>query len=628
MKAALDPKVKKTQHIQLRAGTQFPLVSPQTRPYTPRPLFTQAKADEKRTMTGDTPPTDTPMSTFHAEPDMDQQPAANAPVQVVDKGQGERAVAATEPDEPKAVTMPDGSELGAVEGADDFEALMAQSMTAPKADAVFNPGDKVEGIVEVISLHGREVFLDLGGRATGYILKEELVDDEGNLTVKQGDKVEGIVVGTDFNGIKIRRSLARTDGDFRALKDALVAGLPVEGKVVATNKGGFEVLVSGARAFCPMSQIDLYRPDDPQQFVGKTMLFKLIELKGREAVLSRQALLKQEREEKAKELREKLKVGARLEGTVRSIQKYGAFVDLGGIDGLIHVSELSWDHGIDPHKVVKLGQKVEVVVLEIDDSRGRVALSLKKAKGDPYETAVEGLGVGATVEGTVARLTNFGAFVTIAEGVDGLIHVSDMAHHRVRHPKEILSIGDVVKVRVTEIDLARRRIGLSLKALAEDPWDSVTTRFPVDSTVTGKVESVRDFGIFVALGDGITALLPASESGVPHGQPLQSQYKVGSEVTATVLRIDENDRKMALTTRDPSEARARRGGGGGGGGGGYGDRRGGGGDRRGGDRRGGGRGRGPRRDSGPRSWMDSDDKSESVGAFGAALLKALKKDEK
>ncbi len=554
-------------------------------------------------MTGDTSTNEGPTSATEGPP-----PAApTEPTTYITKGQGEREVTT-------APLMPDPS-LGAVEGVDDFEALMAESMTQPAALAVFNPGDKAEGIVEVISLHGREVFLDLGGRATGYILKEELLDEEGNLTVAQGDKVAGVVVGTDFNGIKIRRSLARTDGDFGALRDALAADLPVEGKVVSTNKGGFEVLVSGARAFCPMSQIDLYRPEDPATFVGKTLLFKLVEVKGREAVLSRQALMKAEREEKAKALREKLSVGARLNGTVRSIQKYGAFVDLGGIDGLIHVSELSWEHGVDPHQLVKLGQEVEVVVLEIDTARDRIALSLKQAAGDPYETAIEGLGIGTTIEGTVARLTTFGAFVTIAPAVDGLIHVSDLAHHRVRHPNEILSVGDAVKVRVTEVDLDRRRIGLSLKALADDPWDSVTTRFPVNSKVTGKIQSVRDFGVFVELDGGITALLPASESGVPHGQPLASKYKVGSEVEATVLRIDTDDRKIALTTRDPSEARS-------------GNERVGGG-----NRRGGGSGRGPRgdrrggRDSGPRSWMDSD--SGAVpGALGAALMKAFNKDEK
>lgn len=563
--------------------------------------------------------------------------------EVVDVGVGEREQApapAAEPDAPAQAAAPGEAPAEAAASAtftaEDFDAMMEAGSVG--VDAGFQPGDKVTGIVEVVSLYGQEVFLDIGGRATGYIFKEELFDEIGNLTVKPGDTVEGIVAGVDSNGVRLRRTVGR-DGDIRALRDAFEAGVPVEGRVVKTNKGGYEVLVAGARGFCPYRQMTLHRLDDPETLVGQTLTFKVTELgpKGK-VVLSRVDLLRAEQAAKAEEVRAALQVGARLKGVVRSIQNFGAFVDLGGgVDGLVHVSELSWGRVNDPHEVVQLGQEVEVLVLEIKKDKGRISLSMKQCMQDPFETAVEGLQVGGVVQGTVARLTNFGAFVTIAPDVDGLIHVSDMAHHRVRHPKEVLKKGDVVTVKVAEVDLERQRIGLSLKALLDDPWDSIAERYKPEQTVTGRVQSVQTFGVFVELEPGVTALLPGSESGVSQEQ-LQGTFKIGSEIEAKVLRVDAEDRKLALTKREgrdfsrgggPGRGRRDDYGGGGRGRDSYGGGRGGGGRGRGrGGRRddwgGGGRGRGS---TGP-VWSDSQDAKgddQPVGSLGAKLLEALKK---
>ncbi len=507
---------------------------------------------------------------------------------------------------------------------EEFASLFAASTS--DEDFSFEPGSPISGIVEVISLRGEEVFLDLGGKATGYVLKEELRDFDGNLTVKQGDEVSGIVEGTDAHGVRVRTTLARGGGDRAALEAAHAAGLPVEGKVAAVNKGGYEIEIAGTRGFCPMSQIDLFRPPEPAELVGQVLTFKITELRdGGEPILSRAALLRAEREAKADEVRASITPDARLTGRVRSIQTFGAFVDLGGIDGLIHVSELSWDRVNHPSEVIEMGQEVEVIVLEVDHDKDRIALSLRKALADPWEDLKGALQVGAAVEGTVARLTNFGAFITLAPSVDGLIHISDMANFRVRHPKDILAVGDHVRVKVTGVDLDQRRISLSLKALADDPWDSVAGKYSVGNTVKGKVEGIADFGVFVELEPGVTALLPISESGVPHGRPLGAAFKVGGEVELQVLRVDVDDKKMALTTRAADEIRAQ------------GDRRGGppGGPRRdgGGPRRDGG---GPRRDGGGRdgarggggsrsavAWKDDEGGAQS--AFGAALLAALGK---
>lgn len=570
----------------------------------------------------DDPSVDAPQQTDTKQTDTAEPAAAPGPT-VVTVGRGVAVPPPAPPPEPveaSAASADEGS------GADeDFAALFAASSAEPgQADDAFEPGTKVSGVVEVISLRGEEVFLDLGGKATGYVLKEELRDREGNLTVSQGDTIEGVVAGTDANGVRIRTSLSRVGGDRQALEDAHAAGIPVEGKITGVNKGGFEIEVAGARGFCPMSQIDLFRPPEPEELVGQVVNFLITELRaGGEPILSRAALLRAERESQAEAIRASIVPGARLEGRVRSIQAFGAFVDLGGVDGLVHVSELSWDRVKHPNEVVEMGQTVEVVVLEVDEKTDRIALSLRKAHGDPWDDLLGAIQVGEAVEGKVARLTAFGAFVTLAPGVDGLIHISDMAHFRVRHPREVLSVGDQVRVKVASIELERRRISLSLKALADDPWDAIASKYAVGSTLTGKVQGIADFGVFVDVEPGVVALLPASESGVPQGRPLGAAFRVGSDVELQVLRVDVDDKKMALSTRTADEIRER-------------------GERGGGGRDAGGRGRGPggggpRGDRGPRSdgprgggrggtavaWKDSDGGSES--AFGAALLAALGK---
>jgi small subunit ribosomal protein S1 len=504
-----------------------------------------------------------------------------------------------------------------VEGADDFEKLLAETDAGPASSAEgWEPGKKVVGIVEVISLHGQEVFLDLGGKANGYILKEELRDDEGNLTVKQGDRVEGVVEGTDFNGIRICRMVSQQSADIGRIRDAQASGLPVEGTVTGTNKGGFDIRLGRVKAFCPHSQIDLYRPADPEALVGQVFRFKVTEIKSGGAVVSRAALLREERSQNADAVRATIKVGARLQGTVRSIQKFGVFVDLGGVDGLVHMSELSWSRTEDAHELVELGQTVEVEVTEIDTKRDRIGLSIKRATADPFVQTFEGISKGQVLQGVVARLTTFGAFVTIAPGVDGMVHVSDMSHKRIGHPREILNVGDNVEVKVKEIDLERRRVGLSLKAMSEDPWAQAATTYSVGQTVSGKVVSIQDFGVFVEVESGITALLPASESGLPRNKGLSTVYRVGSEVSLQVLRVDIASQKMALSTREAadleiSSGRPRSGGGG----------------------RSEGRRGGAPRSADARVWMDREvsepkKEEENVGSLGAALMAALAKNDK
>lgn len=473
---------------------------------------------------------------------------------------------------------------------EDFAALF-ESYEGQDTGGRFEPGDSVDATVEIISVDGPEIFLDLGGKTTGFVMKEELLDRNGELRVAVGDTVSGVVAGVSANGVHVRTALGRGEVDLDAMRAAHEAGLTIEGKVEAVNSGGFEIETGGVRAFCPMSHMDLGRIEDTESWVGRVLTFKVLEMKERSAVLSRRALLEGERAKNREALLGSLKVGSRLAGVVRSVQSYGVFVDLGGVDGLVHVSELGWGRVKDPNQVVSVGQEVEVVILEINTEDDRIALSLKAASDDPFLDAVRGLAVGSVIEGPVVRLTSFGAFVHLAEGVDGLVHVSDMAHYHVKDAKEMLSVGDRVRVSVTNIDLDERKIGLSLKALSDDPWSDIAQRFAVGQTVQGTVARVASFGVFVDIEEGVTALLPGSHSGIDDGKPLTSQFRVGRSVEARVLRVDAGDRKMALTRLEQEEElpEAERG------------------------------------QDGSRSWTDKNTpvQEEAVGSFGALLQAAL-----
>jgi len=535
----------------------------------------------------------------------------------------------------------------------DFAAIM-EGEKGQKDGGVpgFEPGTRVKAIVEVISQSGPEIFLDLGGKATGYVLKEDVRDAEGRIVVKPGDEIEGIVYGHDDNGIRIRVRLGQ-EADMASVRAAFAAGILIEGKVAAVNKGGYDIRLGNMRAFCPHSQIDVVRIEQPETMIGQSFQFKITEIKDNNSVVvSRAAIMKADAKAKGAELMQTITVGQRFVGRVRSIQKFGVFVDLGGKDGLVHVSELSWNRVEDPNAVVKMGQEVEVVVTDINTETGKLGLSMKQAQTDPVEALGATLQVGQITTGKVTRLKDFGAFVELGEGVEGLIHISDLAHYRVRHPKDILKVGETVSVKVLAIELDKRQIKLSLKALAADPWDNIAERYAVGQVVTGMVESIQDFGIFVSLEMGVNALLPASESKT-EGQPLAVAFKVGKPVEARILRVEPNDKRIALTRRDEQELQARpardndRGAGprantdrmanlgiapkggadwsqprrddrGGRDGGGRDDRRGG----------GGGGGRGP---SGPSlAYTDAPDKADKgkgLGSLGELLMKALKKDK-
>jgi small subunit ribosomal protein S1 len=323
---------------------------------------------------------------------------------------------------------------------------------------------------KIVSIGEDAVFVEFGGRAEGALPLAQIKDADGNLKLKEGDAVEATVTSTEGQ-IALALSVRRTDAGLAILIKAKESGTPVEGKVKGTNSGGFEVMLGGVRGFCPFSQMDLGPVGDGQQFVGQVHQFKVLDVseKGRRVVLSRKALLRGERAKQADTVRGTLDAGQELEGTVTRLLPFGAFVDLGGVQGLVHVSEISHRRVGDPSEVLSIGQRVKVKVLKLENlgegKKERISLSMKAAESDPWADVTSRMKEGDVVRGPVLRVMDFGAFVEISPGVDGLVHVSQLARRRIAHPKDVVAVGQEVEAKITKIDPAAKRISLSMAAL-------------------------------------------------------------------------------------------------------------------------------------------------------------------
>src|SRR5438309_9482059 len=348
---------------------------------------------------------------------------------------------------------------GADESA-DFGALLAESEKTPRKQEKLRLGQKVAARVAHV---GAEIaYLDLGGKGEAIIDLRELRNEKGELVAHAGDTVDAYVLSIADGTPVMTRAVPKGAGR-EMLQQALESKVPVEGTVTAHNKGGLEVDLGGLRAFCPASQIDVRFVEDPAQFVGQKLKFRVMEIRGGNAILSRRALLEEERAAQAAEVRKKLEVGAVLDGTITSVRDFGAFVDVGGLEGLVHVSELSHQRVAHAQDGVKAGQKVRVQVLRVEkDEKGhdRIALSLRALEQDPWDAARPQLKEGARLQGKVARLQPFGAFVELFPGVDGLVHVSALADRHIQHPREVVKEGETIWVQVESVDDASRRVAL------------------------------------------------------------------------------------------------------------------------------------------------------------------------
>jgi small subunit ribosomal protein S1 len=411
-------------------------------------------------------------------------------------------------------------------------------------------GGKVTG--KVIKITPQNVFVEIGGKNEAVIESREMTREDGSLSVTVGDPIEAYVVSLK-GGVMLSTRLSSKAAAESSLSDminAMNARLPVEGKVTGVNKGGFNVKIMGQRAFCPVSHIDLKRVEDTSAYLNRVFSFVITRVteNGRNIVVSRLPLLEEEMGTVLDAITGNIASKTVLQGTISRIMPFGLFVDIGGFEGLVHISEVSWDRAEDLSTSFQTGQKVECLVLGVEKKeplrQSRISLSLKQVLANPWTTVAQTFSVGQQVSGRITRLANFGAFVRLAPGVEGLIHVSEMSwEKKVRHPSDVVSEGQDVTVTILSIDDAKHEIGCSLKDLAADPWKDIESRFAPGSVVQGMVSQNTKFGYFVDLAQGITGLLPFGNIAADKKESI----KVGAPLDVTIESIDTERRRVSLS---------------------------------------------------------------------------------
>ncbi|TMA55578.1 MAG: 30S ribosomal protein S1 [Deltaproteobacteria bacterium] len=442
---------------------------------------------------------------------------------------------------------------------DDFGSLFEQSLKSPK------PGDVVTG--RVVRIGRDAVTVDIGYKSEGQIPVAEFSTREGGITVQEGDEVDVYFESADTESgeIFLSRQKAEQFKVWREIEKAFERDGAVEGTIVGKVKGGLRVDI-GVPAFLPGSHADIRPTRNLDRYLGQRGRFAILKFNRSRGnvVVSRRAVLERERTALKSETLKVLEEGVILEGTVKNITDYGAFVDLGGIDGLLHVTDMSWGRVSHPSEVLNVGDRVKVVVLKYDPERERVSLGMKQIMPDPWSTVSERLPIGMRIKGKVVSLTDYGAFVEIERGLEGLIHVSEMSWtKRVTHPSKVLEAGQEVEVQILDIDTVNRRISLGLKQTEPNPWEMVRINHAVGSHIKGKIKSITDFGLFVEVEENIDGLVHVSDlhwtKKVKHPSEL---YRKGDEVEAVVLGIDVDNERISLgikqLTEDPWAAIPRR----------------------------------------------------------------------
>lgn len=405
----------------------------------------------------------------------------------------------------------------------------------------------VEG--KIIALDKRQAIVDIGYKSDGVI---PISDFRYNPDVKVGDVVEVYIESLEDKkgqlllSHKKARALKAWDRVNQALDDKEV----IQGYIKSRTKGGMIVDVFGIEAFLPGSQIDVKPIRDYDVFVGKTMEFQVVKINQeyRNVIVSHKALIEAELEAQKKEIISKLQKGQVLEGIVKNITSYGVFIDLGGVDGLIHITDLSWGRVNDPHDFVEIGQKLNVVILDFDDEKKRIALGLKQLTPHPWDSLDENLKVGDHVKGKVIVLADYGAFVEIAPGVEGLIHVSEMSwSQHLRSAQDFLKVGDEVEAVILSLNREERKMSLGLKQLKEDPWKDIEAKYPVGSKHTAKVRNFTNFGVFVELEEGIDGLIHISDLSWTKKIKHPSEFtQIGADIDVVVLEIGTENRRLSL----------------------------------------------------------------------------------
>ena len=405
----------------------------------------------------------------------------------------------------------------------------------------------VNGIVTAINK--REVIVNIGYKSDGIIPVSEF---RYNPDLKVGDEVEVYIENTeDKKGqLLLSHKKARESRSWDRVNEALDSQEIVKGYIKCRTKGGMIVDVFGIEAFLPGSQIDVKPIRDYDVFVGKTMEFKVIKINQeyRNVVVSHKALIEEELEQQKKDIISKLEKGQVLEGTVKNITSYGVFIDLGGVDGLIHITDLSWGRVSDPKEIVELDQKINVVILDFDDEKKRIALGLKQLTPHPWDSLDPNLKVGDVVKGKVVVMADYGAFIEIAPGVEGLIHVSEMSwSQHLRSAQDFIKVGDEVEAVILTLDRAERKMSLGIKQLKQDPWENIEEKYPVGSKHTATVRNFTNFGIFVEIEEGVDGLIHISDLSWTKKVKHPSEFTtIGAPIDVLVLEIDKENRRLSL----------------------------------------------------------------------------------
>ena len=429
----------------------------------------------------------------------------------------------------------------------------------------FDEGEVVTG--RIISMDKDYVLVDIGYKSEGQIRIHEFQDESGQLVANVGDTVDVMVEWWDDEEerVVLSKEKAAKVKVWEDIKKAYDEDQTVDGVIVNRVKGGFSVDI-GVQAFLPGSQADLRPIRNLDEMVGKTYTFKILKYNRKRSniVLSRRAILEDERDSKRASTLATIEDGKVVDGIVKNITEYGVFVDLGGVDGLLHITDISWGRVKHPSELFSVGDKIQVKILSLDIERERVSLGMKQLTEDPWLTAAEKYPIGSRVNGKVVSLTDYGAFVELEEGIEGLIHVSEMSWTRkVRHPSKIVSVGDVVETVVLDIKPDNRRISLGMKQVVPNPWDIISEKYPVGTTIEGKIKNITDFGLFIGIGEGIDGLVHISDiSWIKRIKHPSELYKKGDVVQAIVLDIEKDQERFSLGIKqlhdDPWETVAER----------------------------------------------------------------------
>ena len=438
------------------------------------------------------------------------------------------------------------------EAYENGETLSSKSVEEQQAsyDKTLNaitPNEVVKGTVT--GINKREVTVNVGYKSEGRIPASEF---RYNPDLKVGDEVEVYIDSPENKAgeLVLSHKKARATTSWARVNEALENDEIITGFVKCRTKGGMIVDVFGIEAFLPGSQIDVKPIRDYDVFVNKTMEFKVVKINAefKNVVVSHKVLIEAELEEKKKEIMAQLQKGQVVEGTVKNITSYGVFIDLGGVDGLVHITDLSWGRVSDPKEVVELDQKLNVVILDFDDEKKRIALGLKQLTPHPWDALDPELKVGDKIKGKVVVMADYGAFVEVAPGVEGLIHVSEMSwSQHVRSANDILKVGDEVEAVILTLDRADRKMSLGLKQLKDDPWENITEKYPVGSTHTAKVRNFTNFGVFVEIEEGVEGLIHISDLSWTKKIKHPSEFtQIGAPIEVQVLEIDKDNRRLSL----------------------------------------------------------------------------------